>query len=236
LELASTEQLIRVYDPTRVSTIQHAKAYTLGLVALSPDGTRAITGQILCDAHTGEELAHVGFNGVDGQWFQGGPPRNCRALCDEVVVEIMPFGYHLWDSTTGEILVDDRNHRASVQDTVAFAPNGRTHAVATRDALRIYDNHSLAILHEQPLVTRPLQTILRFSRDGSTLWCGDGEATAQPIHLRPGRSDPPETHSAAIADGIVTLGDLALPIDDSQAEMSADGRVILGAMSHYVRS
>ncbi|HEY6035908.1 MAG TPA: hypothetical protein VIV58_16650 [Kofleriaceae bacterium] len=230
-----TEQVIRVYDPVRVLAIQHEKAYTLGLVGLSPDGTRAITGQVLCDARTGEELARVEFHGIDGQWFEGGPPRDCRALCDDVVAELLPFGYRLWDSTTGEILVDDRNHRASLGDAVAFAPNGRTHAVLHGGVVRIYDNHSLRVLNEHPLAAGGGGAIrLALSRDGSTVWWGPCKEPLKPMLSDHAAAPLALPQNATIVDGVVTLGGLQLPIDDVHAEVSAGGKVIVGWFSHYV--
>jgi hypothetical protein len=231
-----TLQVVRVFDPERVLHARVDGNYTLGLVALSPDGTRAITGRVVCDAHTGEQLAAISFNGLGG-WLEGGPPRDCRALCDDVVAEILPFGYHLWDSTTGEILVDDRDHRADHRDAVAFAPNGRTHAILKRGTLRIYDNHTLRVVHEEAIaITDTWRLKLAFSHDGSTLWIGEPDAELGPVHIHAGREMLPVLRAAAITDGIVTLDELALPIDDADAEVSADGLVILGSSAHYVRS
>ncbi|HET9987280.1 MAG TPA: hypothetical protein VFQ65_02150 [Kofleriaceae bacterium] len=56
----------------------------------------------------------------------------------------------------------------------------------------------------------------------------------QPIQVRAGRAALAEPCTAAIADGLVTLGGLALPIDDAAAELSADGKVVLGWSAHYV--
>ena len=230
-----TEQVVRVYDPDRVGLASLDDRYTRGLVALSPDGTRAITGQVLCDANTGEQLAEVRFNGI-GNWLEGGPPRNCRALCDDVVVEILPFGYHLWDSTTGDTLVDDRDHRAMFRDAVAFAPNGRSHAIVNSGTLRVHDNHSLRVLHEEAIaIANAWDVRLAFSHDGSTLWVEERDAEPYPIQLGPGRAALPPPRAAAIVDGLVTLGELALPIDDTAAELTAHG-VILGWSTHYVPS
>lgn len=229
-------QVVRVYDPARVGLASFADVHTRGLVELSPDSTHALVGQVVCDAHTGEQLAEIRFHGL-GNWLEGGPPRDCRALCDDVIVEIMPFGYHLWDSTTGETLVDDRDHRASARDAVAFARNGRSHAVLSRGALRVHDNHSLRVLHEAPLeVTDPWSTRIELSHDGSTLWWGRRDGPLQPLELRPGRAVLVAPRAAAISDGLVTLDDLALPIDDDGANVSTDGVVILGGSAHYVRS
>jgi hypothetical protein len=228
--------VVRVYDPARIGLASFADVHTRGLVELSPDSTHALVGQVVCDAHTGEQLAELRFHGL-GNWLEGGPPRECRALCDDVVIEIMPFGYHLWDSTTGDTLVDERNHRASARDAVAFSRNGRTHAILTGETLRIYDNHSLRVLHETALaIGDPWDRKIELSYDGSTLWWGGREGPLQPLEIRPGRAALVAQHAAAISDGLVTLGDLALPIDDVRAELSADGLVILGGSTHYVRS
>lgn len=232
-----TLQVVRVFDPERVVHARVDGNYTLGLVALSPDGTRAITGRVVCDAHSGEQLAAISFNGLGG-WLEGGPPADCRALCDDVIVEIMPFGYHLWDSTTGETLVDDRDHRATIRDAVAFAPDGRTHAILSRGTLRVHDNHSLELLHEVTLATteHAWDMKLVFSYDGSTLWWAERDGALQPLQLRRGRAALVTHGSAPISNGLMSLGDLALPIDDAYAEVSADGLVILGGSTHYVRS
>jgi hypothetical protein len=201
---------------------------------LSPDSTRSIVGQVLCDAHTGEQLAELQFHGI-GNWLEGGPPRNCRALCDDVVAEILPFGYRLWDSTTGETLVDNRDHSADIRDAVAFASNGRCHAILSGGALRLYDNHSVHVLHETALAVEHTWNVkLKLSHDGSTLWWSERNSPLRALQLRAGRAELPERRSAAIVDGVVTLADLALPIDDSEAELSADGQVILGWSTHYV--
>ena len=228
--------VVRVYDPARIGLASFSDVHTRGLVELSPDSTRALVGQVVCDAHTGEQLAELRFHGL-GNWLEGGPPRDCRALCDDVVIEIMPFGYHLWDSTTGDTLVDERNHRASARDAVAFARNGRSHAVLTGTTLRVYDNHSLHVLHETELaLVDAWDRRIELSYDGSTLWWGSRKDALQPLQLRPGRAALAEPRAAAISDGLVTLGELALPIDDVRAEVSADGLVILGGSAHYVRS
>jgi hypothetical protein len=228
-------QVVRVFDPERIVYAALDRNYTFGLAMISADGTRAITSCLLCDARTGEQLAVIPFHGLGG-WLEGGPPRDCRALCDDVVIEILPFGYHLWDSTTGESLVDDRDHRADHRDVVAFAPNGRTHAILRRGTLGVYDNHSLRVLHEIALaVTDPWGARLVFSYDGSTLWWGEREGPLHPLELRPGRAALGAPRAAAITDGVVTLDDLALPIDDARAEVSGDGLVILGGSAHYVR-
>lgn len=231
-----TEQVVRVFSPEHIVEARYSSDYRIGLASISPDGTRLISGRVMFDARTGEQLAAISFSGL-GSWLEGGPPRNCRALCDDVVAEILPFGFHLWDSTTGETLVDNRDHRADHRDAVAFAPNGRTHAIVKRGTLTVYDNHSLRVVHEAVLaMEHTWRLALRFSHDGSALWWGDGDAPLQLLQLRTGRSEVPVTRAADIVDGVVTVGDLALPIDDAHAELSTDGSVIAGAVSHYVRS
>ena len=228
--------VLRVYDPARVGLASFADIHTRGLVELSPDSTRALIGQVVCDAHSGEQLAEIRFQGL-GNWLEGGPPRGAYALCDDVIGQILPFGYHLWDSTTGDTLVDDRNHGASARDAVAFAPNGRTHAILKRGTVRVYDNHSLQVLHEIALAVTddPWGTTIKLSYDGSTLWWGGREGPLQPLVLRPGRAALLAPRAAQITDGLVTLDGLSLPIDDARAEVSADGLVILGGSAHYVR-
>lgn len=229
--------VIRIWDPTQLSLHQISDIYQSGLVALSPDSTRAITGRAVTDAHTGEELFRVDFNGLGG-WLEGGPPRNCRALCDGVLIEIQPFGYHLWDSTTGEVLVDERDHRAGIHDaTVAFAPNGRVHAIMRRGTVTVFDNRTLAVLHESRVtVTKNWNAMLAFSRDGSTLWWGDGESPPTSI-LMSGtvRQDPVKISNAQVDDGIVTLASLALPIDDTTAVVANDGQIVLGWSTYLAR-
>jgi len=231
-----TEQVVRVFDPRQIIHAEYDSNYRVGLASISPDGTRVICGRVVFDAHTGEQLAAISFSGL-GSWLEGGPARNCRALCDDVVAEILPFGFHLWDSTTGETLVDNRDHRADHRHAVAFAPNGRTHAIVRRGgSLSVYDNHSLSVVHEAKLAVEDTWRLgLRFSYDGSALWWADGDAPMQMHEVRNGRADLPEARTAAIADGVVTLGGLATPIDDAHAEVAPDDSLILGATSHYVR-
>ncbi len=228
--------VIRIWHPDQLRLGGIEPAYERGLLALSPDSTHAITGQVLCDARTGETLAQVEFSGL-GNWLEGGPPRNCRALCDEVLGEILPFGYRLWDSTTGELLVDDRDHRAGPRDVVAFAPDGRVHAILHGNTLGVYDNYSLRLLHEATVaVASTWLTSVVFSRDGSTLWWGERAGALHPIEIRPhGHPDLVANRPAQIRDGLVTLGGLMLPIDDGHAVVSEDGHAVLGWHGHYVR-
>ncbi|MEO8551099.1 MAG: hypothetical protein ABI678_14035 [Kofleriaceae bacterium] len=228
--------VIRVWDSTQLALGRLEEAYQRGLVGISPDSTRAVIGQAVCDAHTGEELFQVDFHGL-GNWLEVGPPENCRALCDDVIVEILPFGYRLWDSTTGEILVDDRNHRGLTRDAVAFAPNGRRHAILHEGLIRVFDNHTLAVVHESRTdITNGWHARLTFSADSTTLWSSDDGGPATAIQLSgTGRPEAVTTRSVQISGGVVTLDGLALPIDDAQAVLSADGKVVLGWGTHYVR-
>ena len=228
--------VIRIWDPARLALGRVPDVYERGLVAISPDSARAIIGQAVVDARTGEERFQVNFHGL-GNWLEGGPPANCRALCDDVIVEIQPFGYRLFDSTTGEVIVDDRNHRGLIRDAVAFAPDGRRHAILRESTVRVFDNHTLALVHETRTgLANTWGATLVFSQDGSTLWWGEEGGPVTPIQLSgTGRPEPAVTRSGQISDGVVTLDGLALPIDDAEAVVSADGKVVLGWGTHYVR-
>jgi hypothetical protein len=209
-----------------------------GPVELSPDGTRLLTGDRLTDAVTGAEIAVVDVTGP-GNWLEGGPPLQDRLLCDGWVVELMPWGLRVWDARDGRAVVVERAIEARIGARVAVAPDGRHLAIG-----RQWPPHQLALrrLPDGALLFSEVVAVseLRFSDDGAQLHytTADGATRALPTappHLpRPAPPLPaPPPAPAVLADGVLHLGDAAIPDDGWMVVVSADRRRVATSHGHY---
>ncbi len=241
--------VVRVWDPSIA-----AKAWTRmragrGPVQLSPGGARLLTGDLLCDARTGTAIASIPL--TTGRWLEGGPPPGYQRLTDAGVVEILPSGLQLWDARDGSRVLHDRARRASIGDAVAFDPGGAWHAIASpgRDPrLRVHALLSGELLFEQKirrLARRDGVPALGASPDGHQLWWEtlDGERwmlsldeVTRPRRLGDGAPTPhePEPVTIDVRDGLLVVGDAAIPCDDELAVASPDGRTFASSTSHHV--
>jgi outer membrane protein assembly factor BamB len=95
----------------------------------SPDGRTLLTGAALCDAREGKLLAVLDVDGPG--YLEGGPPAKGRALSNDRLVELRPFGLRVWETTAGKTVVDDTSRGASLRDEVRVSRDGR-HVVRAR--------------------------------------------------------------------------------------------------------
>ncbi|MEO8705977.1 MAG: hypothetical protein ABI867_38465 [Kofleriaceae bacterium] len=240
-----TGDLIRVWDHLAAKQPQAIVDTTRSFLeaAVSPDGTRVLAGQLLCDARKGEVLARLPLDGPG--YLEGGPPQRCQRLCDGVVAEIQPWGFNVWDSETGAQLVRDPDRSGRISDLVAFDSAGRWGALWRRGSLTVFTLRGNTTVHDLTLA-RPddFTTQLAFSGDGEQLvwqvsdgarWVLAVTAGATPRQLADTEPDPrvPEPADIPVTDGLLVLGAAAIPCDDATAVVSRDGRVVVTRHSHY---
>ncbi|HEU0029529.1 MAG TPA: hypothetical protein VFQ53_02765 [Kofleriaceae bacterium] len=211
----------------------------------SPDGQRLVTGTLLCDAASGRVIADLPL--TIGGWLEGGPPRDCRALCNGVFAEVMPMGLRAWDARDGKLVVDDRRRAANPRDTVAFDPQGRYYAHCdSHGDLTVSELRSGRVVLAVTTQRRPgWDHVLQFSADGAQLWWTTASggrslvALAEPaiVHRLSELAPVPATFAsppATVRDGMLVAGDVALPFDEPAATVSPDGRGFACRRSHVV--
>jgi hypothetical protein len=239
------EHVIRVWDWGRMGSQIAQLASNFRFVQLSPDETRVVTGYLLCDAHTGTVISTLDLH-TRGGWLEAGS-RDSRRLCNGVFVEVNPFGTAVWDTTTGELVVEDRRREADVRDSVAFDPLGRTHAIWSH---RTTELRVLGVRDGREVLSRRIalgdgfrRTQLGYTGDGDHLWWIARDDTRWICELASGAVRPllepvpiEAEREAAVIDGVLVAGDLAIPIDATSAIASRDGSVFAAWNAHYVRS
>lgn len=246
--------IVRVWDPALAGRSPVRLLTPDGWTAaqFSPDGSRLITGGLLCDGRTGAALAALDVD--TGNWIEGGPPTGCQRLTDDGFIEAAPFGLQRWDSRDGSVIATHRDLRASAMDAVAFDPRGvhyaiapYAHSSASAGRLLIFSLRSgepLLELADVHLAQRGPGFALGFSPDGSQLWweTPDGSrwvlplaAPTRPRQLTDDEPTPsePDPLTIAIHDGLLTIGDAAIPCDDDLAVASPDGRSFASRTGHY---
>jgi hypothetical protein len=201
----SSPGVVRVWDPDLAARSRARLAATTGWTAtqFSPDGTRLVTGGLLCDARTGAAIAAMDVNWPES-WLMGGPPAGCQRLTDGGFVEIMPDYLRIWDARDGALVVDDPGRRGLSPDAVAFDARGARYAFV-QDAGRRARGLGDPTL-DQRLIVRALRSgellldagvvhlarvdrgfgygfALGFSPDGAQLWweTEDGERWVLPL-------------------------------------------------------
>ncbi len=240
-----TGDVIRVWSVGQAlnqAQVTHPSTNSWTYATFSPDNTRLVTGQILCDVATGRAIRALDCNGPAG-WLEGGPPRNCQRLCNGVFAEILPFGLTVWDARDGRQLLNDRERRARYSAAVAFDPTGRYHAIwEERGQLTVYRLAQGTVIRElaQPSSER-FDRVLRFSDDGELLaWKIDDAIWWIRIEDErpPGRlplDEPPwesEPLELGVEDGVLVVDNAVLPCDDTRVIVSPDGRHFAGLHSH----
>ena len=167
---------VRVYDANTGEEFNrlHAQKYQVEAVAISPDGTRIISGGVdsavrVWDASTGKLLHTLKGHGLKNDEFVTSldfSPDGTRILSggsDKLL---------LWDSFTGEIVKD--NTTWSISDA-EFSPGGEWFVSASGRKLTLWDADSgdeVEVLREK---TERFQsfTCIAFSADGNWLASGD---------------------------------------------------------------
>jgi WD40 repeat protein len=97
--------------------------------AFSSDGTRLLTGELLCDAHDGRLVARLDLDGP--RYLEGGPPEDGRRLADGRYVEMAPLrGVCVYDTANGQRIVRDQRRRYGASDDVMISPDGRSYVHA----------------------------------------------------------------------------------------------------------
>lgn len=238
-----TDQLIRVWDPVqaRAPQVEPAQGSPWLAAGFSPDGTRLVTGGLLCDARTGALIARLACN--SGGWLEGGPPANCQRLCDGVFAEAMPFRLTVWETHSGAELARYPEFGADAMAAVAFDSTGRYFALWTRDrigVIRMRDG-SLLWIGEQPGDGNHRRLRIGFSSDGETLAWDRPDGTRWALAMQPDAmprrivDEPREPAPASITveDGVLVVDGMAIPCDDARVVASPDARVLASRNSHY---
>jgi len=241
--------IVRVWDRDEafaVSQASHPLRRTFFGAAISPDGTRAMSNTLLCEARTGRPIQRFDddfMSGPDG-WLENGPPRNCAALVDGAIVEITPFTVTVWASETGGLVRSERTTRISrIDDLAAHDPNGVTYAVwrgSGAPALDVYD-----VITGEVVIS--LVPDLVAGRDGRELWYSDD---GERLYLRTPNGcralviarrelvvvedpePPPVQQLHAVTGGVVVHDGLAMPCDDERLVVQGD--VLVGITAHLV--
>lgn len=210
----------------------------------SPDGERVITSGLLCDARSGRLVAELETFDPRGV-IEGGPPTGYAQLCNGVYVEALPRWLRIWDTRSGELVVEDRTRGAFGLDAIAIDPQGRH--FARYHGRRV----EITTLREGDVVTshtcapkKPWPPELQFSADGAQLaWWFEHDgprfvvAIAEPSIVRELAGDAPlppawRPREATVDGGLLVVDGAVLPFDEDAATMSPDGRSFAGAWSH----
>jgi hypothetical protein len=227
--------VIRIWEVARAVIAEPGDLpYRPGRAAFSRDGTRLLTGDLLSDAITGARIARLPLTGR-GSWLEGGPGRQDWFLRDGVVVELLPWSLRLWNTQDGRQLAEHARLSARIPDRVAVSPDGQFLAIArdrppSLELHRIADGARLfaaAIAAGQPAFA-PDGAHLHYTTADDVSWV---LPTAQPDLPRRGPPLPaPAPPPTLLVDGVLQLGDAAIPDDGCDAVVSTDGRRI--ATSH----
>jgi hypothetical protein len=119
--------LVRVWDVMALRRGRPARlcGHDRGWVdaAFSPDGSRLLTGELLCDARDGRLVARLALDGPG--YLEGGPPRQGRRLADGRFVEMSPIdGVRVLGTADGRELLADDERRYGLRDAITIAADG----------------------------------------------------------------------------------------------------------------
>ena len=203
---------VQVWDVTRlgIATPPWVARTRSGWVdaAWAPDGTRLLTGEVLCDARSGAVITRLDLDGPG--YLEGGPPEHGRRLADGRFVEMAPMrGVRVWDTSDGRLILDDSSRRLGNLDEVTISPDGQTYChwrtrfggSVDEVVLHRYDDGQRlgAIAVHDP-------TVARFSRDGASLVLGsqDGHATVCAV-ADAGVTARIAAHQGSVRDAVFSL-------------------------------
>lgn len=201
--------VIRLWDPGAAPRAGARLVATDGWTAatFSPDGTRLLTGGLLCDGRTGAVIEALDLNDPRG-YLVGGPPIGCQRLVDGRLVDLSS-GLQIWDSRDGSLLARHDQPWSHLVEAAAFDPRGARFAICNTDPgygteghLRVHELPSGALVFERHGVhlarrdrLHPAHHVpgfmlddfpgfaLGFSPDGTHLWweTPDGERWLLPL-------------------------------------------------------
>jgi WD40 repeat protein len=99
----------------------------------SRDGERVLTGQWLCDARSGQQIADLAH--ATSYYLEGAPTRHTTRLLDDLIV-CLDRGISLWDLKTGTSIprpLAERHQSFSYSHLVAISADGSRYAVTKHD-------------------------------------------------------------------------------------------------------
>lgn len=178
--LASIESdLLRLWDisapPLAAPRGTPAAACGFVDVQFSPDGRRLLTGELLCDARDGRQIARLSLDGPG--YLEGGPPEHGRILADDRFVEMAPMrGVYTWETEEGRPILRDSSRRYGLSDKIALSPDSRLYT-HFRDRHSGPKTSTLTLLRTddgEPVATLPIKepALVRFSPDGARVFAG----------------------------------------------------------------
>lgn len=167
--------VIRLWDPGAAPRAGARPVATGGWTAatFSPDGTRLLTGGLLCDGRTGAAIHALELDDPRLH-LVGGPPIGCQRLVDGRLVELTPSGLRLWSSRDGSLVAHREREIGMLVEAVAFDPRGAHYAICALE--RVYAPAGRLRVHS--LAT------------GALLFVHDGVHLARRDHLHPAHHVP----------------------------------------------
>lgn len=165
------EGLVRIWDIRRLGELKVARAgvHINGVRAFSADGRRLVTGNALCDAVDGRQIAILDLDD-GGRYLEGGPPLGGHGLGSESFTEIgAASGVRQWETASGALRLRRSGGGEGLGSMVAVHPQGERYAVAPRRGagplrlLRVSDGAELGAVEVGALAE------LRFTPDGGRL-------------------------------------------------------------------
>jgi hypothetical protein len=236
------DSVIRIWDLARVpAKVPRGRVH--GKVELSPDGTRAMVGHSLVDAHAGTTIAQLPIRGTSG-FLEGGPPTNYIALLDRFAIEVMPWGAQIWSTHDGGQVADRvRTLGANAGDVVCYDPRGRYMAIVERRGrLRLHrlPGGALVLDGKATVTWSDDGRSIAFSDDGGQLWWRNDAGEDWVVNTEeprvPRRGEPPVKRARPqidCRDGLLVVGEAAAPVDESTVVVADGGRSFLGPGDHY---
>lgn len=164
--------MVWLYDLADLRAVTRGLDRHLRHLCFSPDGSRVLVGDWLCDGETGRRIRRLRFPPY-GDGYGDSPPRNSFSFGSARIVDLTD-GVRVWSSATG---VCRRSAKSGAgenyiqNDVVAFTRDGRCYAVSgegqplrrpefgvaqVREAMRTGGEAAVERLYAAPVDTRPV--------------------------------------------------------------------------------